>query len=217
MRRVGSRMSKRSWQHYRRSHTCFSMWDETLSTSSNSRMVFLATVSSVLAVCSIACAYPNKTDLEQRQPLSELLMRVTSAESRDRGIDDQDDTTDIINWSGTHKVTVANKNYWEPDSVQEVEQIIRECHQRGQPVRPIGSSLSPNGIALNAAGMISMANVDRVLEVDTKNRTITVEAGITVNKVGDLGLSLFVPRLILCYLLAFSPNLNRMSFCMDCR
>jgi L-galactono-1,4-lactone dehydrogenase len=113
-------------------------------------------------------AFHKTTDLEQPQSDN----------------DDTDTTTDVINWSGTHKVTIANKNYWEPESVQEVEEIIKQCHQWGRTVRPIGSSLSPNGIALNAAGMISMANVDRVLEVDTEKRTITVEAGITVNKVG---------------------------------
>jgi L-galactono-1,4-lactone dehydrogenase len=97
--------------------------------------------------------------------------------------EDDDETTDVINWSGTHKVTIANKNYWEPESIEDVEKIVKDCHQRGQTVRPIGSSLSPNGIALNGDGMISMANVDRVLEVDTQNQTITVEAGISVSKV----------------------------------
>lgn len=95
----------------------------------------------------------------------------------------EDETTDVINWSGTHKVTVSNANFWEPESVSEVEKIIRLCHQQGKTVRPLGSSLSPNGIALNEKGMISMANVDQVLDIDTKNRTITVEAGITVSKV----------------------------------
>ena len=39
--------------------------------------------------------------------------------------DDEDDTTDVINWSGTHKVNVKNENFWEPESVEEVESIIR--------------------------------------------------------------------------------------------
>eukprot|EP00536_Pseudo-nitzschia_multiseries_P007704 jgi/Psemu1/296668/fgenesh1_pm.183_\ len=108
----------------------------------------------------------------------------TSPFDKDRLVEATDDgTTDVINWSGTHKVTVANKNYWEPESVEEVEKIVEDCHKRGQTVRPIGSSLSPNGIALNKDGMISMANMDRVLEIDTENRTITVEAGIPVREV----------------------------------
>lgn len=104
-------------------------------------------------------------------------------DSDDDDDEEDDDTTDVINWSGTHKVTIANKNYWEPESIEEVERIVKSCHERGQTVRPIGSSLSPNGIALNRDGMISMANVDKILKVDTKNRTITVEAGIPVRQV----------------------------------
>lgn len=104
-------------------------------------------------------------------------------DSDDDDEEEDDDTTDVINWSGTHKVTIANKNYWEPESIEEVERIVKSCHERGQTVRPIGSSLSPNGIALNRDGMISMANVDKILKVDTKNRTITVEAGIPVRQV----------------------------------
>lgn len=96
---------------------------------------------------------------------------------------EEEETTDVINWSGTHKVTVSNNNYWEPDSVEEVEEIVRACHDRGQTVRPLGSSLSPNGIALNKDGMISMANIDRVLDIDTEKNTITVEAGMPVSKV----------------------------------
>lgn len=96
---------------------------------------------------------------------------------------EETETTDVINWSGTHKVTIDNDKLWEPESVEEVEAFVRECQRRGQSIRPIGSSLSPNGIALNSAGMIQMANIDRVLDIDTKNKTITVEAGITVQRV----------------------------------
>jgi len=95
----------------------------------------------------------------------------------------EDDTTDVINWSGTHQVNVANKNYWEPESIEEVEQIVKDCQDRGQTVRPLGSSLSPNGVALNKDGMISMANLDKILEIDTEKKTITVEAGIPVREV----------------------------------
>lgn len=92
------------------------------------------------------------------------------------------ETTDIINWSGTHKVSVPNNKLWEPETVQEVEAIVQKCHRKGQALRPVGSSLSPNGIALNEDGMIQMANLDRVLNIDTKKKTITVEAGITVQR-----------------------------------
>lgn len=97
--------------------------------------------------------------------------------------DDSDDSTLVINWSGTHSVNVKNDNYWEPETIEEVESIIKKCHEKGQAVRPLGSSLSPNGIGLNGAGMMSMANLDEVIAIDKENMTVTVQAGITVNNV----------------------------------
>jgi L-galactono-1,4-lactone dehydrogenase len=108
---------------------------------------------------------------------------LSRAEESKEDDSEEDDTTDVINWSGTHQVNVPNKNYWEPESIEEVEKIVKDCQDRGQTVRPLGSSLSPNGIALNEDGMISMANLDKVLEVDTDKKTITVQAGIPVREV----------------------------------
>jgi hypothetical protein len=106
----------------------------------------------------------------------------------------EDDTTDVVNWSGTHQVNVSNKNYWEPESIQEVEKIIRNCQAKGQIVRPLGSSLSPNGVALNKDGMISMAGLDKILEIDTEKKLITVEAGVPVREVRNRNF----PRKVRC-------------------
>jgi L-galactono-1,4-lactone dehydrogenase len=94
-------------------------------------------------------------------------------------------TTTILNWSGTHAVDVSNDRYWEPESVQDVERIVKYCHELGQPVRPLGSALSPNGIAFHPGGMISMENLDQILSVDTEQRTVTVQAGARVSQVVD--------------------------------
>ncbi|KAL3942975.1 MAG: hypothetical protein SGBAC_002926 [Bacillariaceae sp.] len=109
--------------------------------------------------------------------------KTTRLEAPDEQDDDAEETTDVINWSGTHQVSIKNKNLFEPESLEEVEAIVKECHEKGQTLRPLGSSLSPNGIALNEDGMISMVNLDQVLDIDTQNKTITVQAGITVSKV----------------------------------
>lgn len=47
----------------------------------------------------------------------------------------------------------------------------------------MGTALSPNGLALAEEGMVSLSQLDRILEVDTVNRTITVEAGARVSQV----------------------------------
>jgi L-galactono-1,4-lactone dehydrogenase len=100
--------------------------------------------------------------------------------------EEEEETTDIINWSGTHQVTVLNDRLWEPETVEEVQTIVRECHAKGRTVRPLGSSLSPNGIALNKEGMISMVNLDKIIDIDVQKKTITVQAGITVSRVSML-------------------------------
>jgi len=101
--------------------------------------------------------------------------------------DDEDTTTTLLNWSGTHSVKIPNDSYFEPETVEEVEQIVQQCHKQGRPssLRPLGSALSPNGIAFSEAGMLSLAHLDRVLSVDMEARTVTVQAGARVSQVVD--------------------------------
>jgi L-galactono-1,4-lactone dehydrogenase len=92
-------------------------------------------------------------------------------------------TTTLLNWSGTHSVTVPNDSYFEPETVEEVEAIVADCYQRGQAIRPLGSALSPNGIAFSDVGMMSLANLDKVIEINVQNKTVTVQAGARVSQV----------------------------------
>ena len=62
-------------------------------------------------------------------------------------------------------------------------QFVEDCQARGQTVRPLGSSLSPNGIALNKDGMITLAGLDKIIKIDAEKKTVTVEAGMPVREV----------------------------------
>lgn len=142
---------------------------------------------------------------------SVLSTEIATAKAEQMNQDEaEDDTTDVINWSGTHQVNIANKNFFEPESVEEVEKIVKDCQERGQTVRPLGSSLSPNGVALNKDGMISMANLDKVLEIDTENRTITVQAGIPVREVRSVSINhwSFLHSLLFCRILTHPFSLS---------
>jgi L-galactono-1,4-lactone dehydrogenase len=99
--------------------------------------------------------------------------------------DADDNTTTILNWSGTHAVHVKNEQFWEPETVADVERIVQHCHETGQAARPLGSALSPNGLAFHETGMISMANLDKVLNVNTDANTVTVQAGARISQVVD--------------------------------
>lgn len=94
---------------------------------------------------------------------------------------EEDESNLIINWSGTHTVNVHP--FHEPHSVEELQEIVRKCHSNEISVRPMGSALSPNGISFHDKGMVSLANLDRIIDIDTKNNTVTVEAGCRISDV----------------------------------
>lgn len=100
----------------------------------------------------------------------------------------------MVNWSGTESAR-AGRSYL-PESTAQVAAVLAEHHAANAPVRPIGSSISPNGIGLPTDGgsSISIALMDKVLAVDRDERTVTVQAGARVQAVVDalaeLGLSL---------------------------
>lgn len=97
--------------------------------------------------------------------------------------EEEDETTMLLNWSGTHAVSVPNDCFWEPETVEELEAVVKYCHEHRKPVRPLGSALSPNGIAFHPGGMVSLTNLDKVIKVDKEAMTVTVQAGARVSQV----------------------------------
>ncbi|PIN18307.1 D-arabinono-1, 4-lactone oxidase [Handroanthus impetiginosus] len=89
----------------------------------------------------------------------------------------------VSNWSGTHEV--QTRTFVQPDTISELETVVKECNEKKQRIRPVGSGLSPNGIGLIRAGMVNLALMDRVLEVDKKNKRVRVQAGIRVQELVD--------------------------------
>ncbi|RFB79704.1 FAD-binding oxidoreductase [Methylovirgula sp. 4M-Z18] len=68
-----------------------------------------------------------------------------------------------------------------PRNTQEVSAILRYCNDLHVPVIPrgAGTSLSGGAIPQEDAVVIGVAKMNRILEVDTFNRFIRVEAGVT--------------------------------------
>ncbi|KAH7853764.1 hypothetical protein Vadar_006324 [Vaccinium darrowii] len=94
-----------------------------------------------------------------------------------------DDLHTISNWSGTHEV--QTRVFLQPESLQELEAIVRDANQKRQKIRPVGSGLSPNGIGLTRLGMVNLALMDKVLEVDKERKRVRVQAGIRVQQLVD--------------------------------
>ena len=68
-----------------------------------------------------------------------------------------------------------------PRTTEEVAAIIRLCNAEGVPIVPRGSGTSLAGGAMPTADcvILGVARLNRVLEIDTENRFIRVETGIT--------------------------------------
>lgn len=94
-----------------------------------------------------------------------------------------DDLHTVSNWSGTHEV--HTRNFIQPESVEELESVVRMANEKKQKIRPVGSGLSPNGIGLTRAGMLNLALLDKVLEVDKERKIVRVQAGIRVQELVD--------------------------------
>jgi len=97
----------------------------------------------------------------------------------------EEESTTIINWSGTHSVDLLNENYYEPETMEDLERIVADCHKKGKTIRPVGSALSPNAISFNQEGMVSLVNLDRIVKIDKENMTCTVEAGARISQLID--------------------------------
>ncbi|GLC43145.1 hypothetical protein PLESTM_001435600 [Pleodorina starrii] len=90
-------------------------------------------------------------------------------------------TDTLTNWSGTHEATP--RRYFQPHSEEEVEAFLRLASLRRETLRPAGSALSPNGLALSGEGVLAMGAMDRVIAVDKSKMQITVQAGARVQQV----------------------------------
>ncbi|CAO2143235.1 unnamed protein product, partial [Urochloa humidicola] len=89
----------------------------------------------------------------------------------------------VSNWSATHEVHA--RVLLQPDSLPALEDALAVAHKERRKLRPLGSGLSPNGIGLSRAGMVSLALMDKVLDIDVKKKTVTVQAGIRVAELVD--------------------------------
>jgi len=96
-------------------------------------------------------------------------------------LEESDQEEVYTNWSATHEC--RTRRYFEPETIEEAQRILREAHRRGIRVRVCGNMLSPNGCSLSNEAMINMAKCDRIKRIDHQKQQITVEAGATCSSV----------------------------------
>jgi xylitol oxidase len=76
------------------------------------------------------------------------------------------------NWAGNYTYSAARLHH--PTTVEQVQELVI----RSSKLRALGTRHSFNGIADSGEDLVSVAHLDRVIELDRARRTVTVEAGI---------------------------------------
>ena len=93
----------------------------------------------------------------------------------------------VIDWRGRYRG--AAQCVVRPGNTAEVAAVVKVCAEAGTPIVPQGGNTSLCGAATpDASGgavVISLSRLNRVLAVDPKNSTISVEAGCTLAAVQD--------------------------------
>lgn len=90
-------------------------------------------------------------------------------------------SVDMVNWSGTQGVTA--RQLFLPENEDQLQRLLRWASEAKQKIRPVGMNLSPNGLALQEAGMLSMTELDQIKGIDKQKGTITVQAGARVSQI----------------------------------
>ncbi|VFV44087.1 l-gulonolactone oxidase [Lynx pardinus] len=96
------------------------------------------------------------------------------------------------NWARTYGC--CPEMYYQPTSVEEVREVLALARQQNKRVKVVGGGHSPSDIACTDGFMIHMGKMNRVLQVDTEKKQVTVEAGILLSdlhpQLGKHGLAL---------------------------
>jgi xylitol oxidase len=79
----------------------------------------------------------------------------------------------LSNWAGN--LTYSAARLHNPTTVEQVQELVARCSK----LRVLGSRHSFNTIADSAEDLISLAQLEPVLEFDHQRRTVTVQGGIT--------------------------------------
>ncbi|WP_446692562.1 FAD-binding protein [Rufibacter immobilis] len=86
----------------------------------------------------------------------------------------------LTNWAGN--LTYSTPQIFFPATVEEVRSIVKRCAK----LRALGSRHSFNTIADSEENLISLQNLNKVVALDKKAQTVTVEAGMRYGELAEL-------------------------------
>ena len=95
-----------------------------------------------------------------------------------RSYDDTPPAGQLTNWAGNYRY--STDNLVTLDSVEKVRSYVRDHDS----MRALGTRHCFNGIADSPHALLSLKPMDRVVSLDPKASTVTVEAGVTYGRLG---------------------------------
>lgn len=88
----------------------------------------------------------------------------------------------LTNWNDEIKYEVPDDKFKAPNSISEVQAIIKDAAQQNEKIRVIGAMHSTTQCMVGSGITISMENMAKVLKVDEENMTVTVQAGVAIHQ-----------------------------------
>ena len=83
------------------------------------------------------------------------------------------------NWAGN--LTYGAARVIAPTTLDEVREAVRTSDK----LRPLGSRHSFNEISNTSGSLISLAKLSRVIEIDARHATVTIDGGVTYGELGE--------------------------------
>lgn len=111
------------------------------------------------------------------------VVELSRCELQKKPNEDEAELHEVSNWSGTH--SVETKRYYQPETLDELKDLVKRAHRAHEKLRPVGSGLSPNGLGFEKEGMVNLVMMDKILAVDIDKRQVRVQAGTRVNQLVD--------------------------------
>jgi xylitol oxidase len=88
-------------------------------------------------------------------------------------------TAALRNWAGNYTYHAAR--FHQPETIEQVREIVAGCKK----IRTLGTRHSFNGIADTDHDLISLAKLDRVIDLDPAKQTVTVQGGVRYGQLGQ--------------------------------
>ncbi|CAG8590339.1 2062_t:CDS:2 [Paraglomus occultum] len=87
------------------------------------------------------------------------------------------------NWA--HTFICEPELYFTPETEDEVEKIVIFAKAKNKSIKVIGAGHSPSDLACTKDFMINLDNLNRVLEINREEKTVSVQAGISLNQLNQ--------------------------------